>query len=375
MKEVYLSLICSLAIAIAAIPTIIRISYLKHLYDVPDDRKVHGKAIPTLGGLAIFAGFAISMSIFAPSEVNFIASEVKFIKYQYLYAALLIIFFTGIQDDILSISPLKKLLGQIIAAALVVLMGGVKLTSMHGLFGIQEIQESWSIALTIFTLLVVMNGSNLIDGINWLSGGVGIVVSLAFGAFFLINGRHELAIISSSLIGGIIGFMWFNRTPAKIFMGDTGSLIIGLINGVLCIYFININGTAAPLTFEASPIVAFGILIIPLFDTLRVFLWRMLRGKSPFSPDRNHIHHRLLELGHSHMKSSAIIVLTNIAFITFLYFAHDKINSFILLLILLGSAATLSYLPSMILKRRKNEGQDVPVKNTRTKRPPLSKVS
>jgi UDP-GlcNAc:undecaprenyl-phosphate/decaprenyl-phosphate GlcNAc-1-phosphate transferase len=368
MNAVYLSLICSLVIAIAAIPTIIRISYLKHLYDVPDDRKVHGKAIPTLGGLAIFAGFAISMSIFAPNDI-------EFIQYQYLYAAMLIIFFTGIQDDILSISPLKKLLGQIIAAALVVLMGGVKLTSMHGLFGIEEIENSWSIILTIFTLLVIMNGSNLIDGINWLSGGVGIVVSLAFGAFFLVNGRHELAIISSSLIGGLLGFMWFNKTPAKIFMGDTGSLIIGLINGVLCIYFININGTNAPLTFEASPILAFGILIVPLFDTLRVFLWRMLRGKSPFSPDRNHIHHRLLELGHSHMKSSGIIVLANITVIVFLYFAHDKLNSFVLLLILIGVAAILSYLPSVLIKKRKKAGEGVEVKNTHTKRPPLSKVS
>jgi len=368
MNAVYLSLICSLVIAIAAIPTIIRISYLKHLYDVPDDRKVHGKAIPTLGGLAIFAGFAISMSIFAPNNI-------EFLQYQYLYAALLIIFFTGIQDDILSISPLKKLLGQIIAAALVVLMGGVKLTSMHGLFGIEEIENSWSILLTIFTLLVIMNGSNLIDGINWLSGGVAIVVSLAFGAFFIVNGRYELAIISSSLIGGILGFMWFNKTPAKIFMGDTGSLIIGLVNGVLCIYFININGTSAPLTFEASPIFAFGILIVPLFDTLRVFLWRMLRGKSPFSPDRNHIHHRLLELGNSHMKSSVIIVLANILVIVFLYFTHDKLNSFVLLLILLGVAAGLSYLPSVLIKNRKKAGEGVKIKNNHTKRPPLSKVS
>lgn len=368
MNAVYLSLICSLFIAIVAIPTIIRISYLKHLYDVPDDRKVHGKAIPTLGGLAIFAGFAISMSIFAPHDV-------KFIQYQYLYAALLIIFFTGIQDDILSISPLKKLLGQIAAAALVVLMGGIRLTSMHGLLGIEAIPESWGIVLTIFTLLVIMNGSNLIDGINWLSGGVGIVVSFSFGAFFLINGHYELAIISSSLIGGILSFMWFNKTPAKIFMGDTGSLIIGLINGVLCIYFINMNTAGAAFSFEASPIVAFGILIVPLFDTLRVFLWRMLRGKSPFSPDRNHIHHRLLELGHSHMKSSGIIVFTNISIITFLYFAHDKLNSVVLLLILLFVASALSYLPSIFIKKRKKEDQGVNVKNTHTKRPPLSKVS
>ena len=368
MNAVYFSLVCSFVIAIAAIPTIIRISYLKHLYDVPDDRKVHGKAIPTLGGLAIFAGFGISMSIFAPNGM-------PFIQYQYLYAALFIIFFTGLQDDILSISPFKKLIGQIISAALVVLMGGVKLVSMHGLFGIEEIPESWSIVLTIFTLLVVMNGSNLIDGINWLSGGVGVVVSAAFGLYFLANEHYELAVISSSLIGGLMGFMWFNKTPAKIFMGDTGSLIIGLINGVLCIYFINMNGTAVPLTFDASPIVAFGILIVPLYDTLRVFLWRMLKGKSPFSPDRNHIHHRLLELGYSHIKSSGIIVLTNVLFIVFLYFTHDKVNDLILLIVVLGSAAMLSYIPSMLIKKQKGKIKSVTFKKEATSRPPLSKVS
>ena len=367
MNSFTLSLISSFVIAVIAIPTIIRISYLKHLYDVPDDRKAHGRIIPTLGGLAIFAGFAISLNIFAPSEVNFAT-------YQFLIAALLIIFFIGIQDDILIISPLKKLMGQIIAASLVVLMGGVKLTSMYGLFGIGELDESYSIILTIFTLLVIMNGFNLIDGINWLSGGVGIVVSLAFGVFFLVNDRPEYAVICSSLIGGLLGFMWFNKTPAKIFMGDTGSLSLGLINGVLGIYFIEENATASALSFNSVPIVAFGVMIVPLFDTLRVFIWRMLRGKSPLNPDRNHIHHRLLELGFSHMKSSGIIILTNILFITFIYFAHDQMNSLVLLLILLVAATVLSYIPSIIIKKRKQEQRNSKLQNKQTKNSPLSKV-
>lgn len=371
MESFILSLICSGVIVLVAIPTIIRVSYLKHLYDVPDDRKTHARAIPTLGGLAIFAGFGISLSIFAPEKV-------EFIQYQYLYAALLIIFFIGLQDDILIISPLKKLLGQIVAASLVVLLGGVKLTSMYGLFGIEGLNDSVSIILTIFTLLVVMNGFNLIDGINWLSAGVGIVVSGAFGIYFLINNHLEYAVISSSLIGGLLGFMWFNKTPAKIFMGDTGSLILGLLNGVLCIHFIEINHTVTALQFTSIPIVAFGIMIVPLFDTLRVFFWRMMKGRSPLSPDRNHIHHRLLELGFSHMKSSGIIIGTNILFIVGIfviqYFYHD-INSVILLSIILGLAALLSYIPSIIIRKRKKAKKLMEAGKEQNKHHPLSKVS
>lgn len=368
MNSFILSFVCSLVLAFIAIPTIIRISYLKHLYDVPDDRKAHGRIIPTLGGLAIFAGFTVSLTIFAPSNV-------PFLTYQYLLAALLIIFFIGLQDDILIISPLKKLVGQIIAASLVVLMGGVKITSMYGLFGIGNLDESYSIILTIFTLLVIMNGFNLIDGINWLSAGVGIVVAMAFGIYFLINDHIEYAIISSSLVGSLLAFLWFNKTPAKIFMGDTGSLILGLINGVLSVYFIEVNSTASSFSFTAVPIVAFGIMIVPLFDTLRVFIWRMLRGKSPLNPDRNHIHHRLLELGNSHLKSSGIIVLTNIIFIAFIVFTHDKLNSLVLLLILLGTATILSYIPSVIIKKRKKLERENKINSSKNESSPLSKVS
>lgn len=368
MNLFLLSFLSSLIISVVAIPTIIRISYLKHLYDVPDDRKAHGRIIPTLGGLAIFAGFTISLCIFAPKNI-------AFFDYQYLLAALLIIFFIGLQDDILIISPLKKLMGQIVAASLIVLLGGIRITSMYGLFGIEELHDSYSIALSIFTLLVIMNGFNLIDGINWLSGGVGIVVSAAFGIFFLVNGYPEYAVISSSLIGGLIGFLWFNKTPAKIFMGDTGSLILGLINGVLAILFIEKNAVASVFSFEGVPIVAFGIMIVPLFDTLRVFLWRMVKGKSPLHPDRNHIHHRLLQIGFGHMKSSAIIIGTNIIFIIFIVLTHERINSLVLLVILLGAAAVLSYLPSFILRKKRRSLKSVKQKDSAFASSPLSKVS
>lgn len=342
--QVLFSFLTALLITSLAIPSIIRVSYLKHLYDVPDDRKSHTKSIPTLGGLAIFAGFTIALFLFVPEKAPFL--ELKFIM-----VALLIIFFIGIKDDILIIAPLKKLFGQFLAVAIIVILGKVQLTSMYGLFGIFDIPNYIGIPLTIFTLLVIMNGFNLIDGINWLSGGIGALVALSFGTWFFINGFIFQAIIASSLFGALLGFMWFNKTPAKIFMGDTGSLILGLLNGVLCIYFIEHNSNATVISFNSVPILAFGILIVPLFDTLRVFTWRVLNGKSPFHPDKNHVHHRLLDNGFSHIQSSLIIMAANFLIIIVSYFLIN-IGSLPLLIVQLVMASFLSYLPSYMIKKR-----------------------
>lgn len=346
MQGISLSFLCSLIIALLAIPTIIKVSYLKHLYDVPDDRKTHGRVIPTLGGLAIFAGFTISLCVFAPNQDSFL-------HYKYLLASVLIIFFIGLKDDILIISPIKKLAAQILAVSIIVLFGGVRLTSMYGLFGIDEISFEVGVVLTIFTMLVIMNGFNLIDGINLLSGGIGVVVTSTFGIWFYLNEFYSLAIICSSLVGALIGFLWFNKTPAQIFMGDTGSLIVGLITSLICIKFIELNSSANHLSVNSVPLIAFSVLIVPLFDTLRVFTWRILKGNSPLHPDRNHIHHRLLEIGFSHMKSSLIIIFVNIILIIVAYtLQRFKVGSVLLLLIMLSICSILSFIPSLILRKK-----------------------
>ena len=348
MLNYFLSFFGAAIISLIAIPSIIRVAYLKHLYDEPDDRKTHERVIPTLGGLAIFAGFTISYSLFVPNSGS--------LDFKYILAAILIIFFIGIKDDILITAPIKKLLGQLLAVSIVVIVGGVRLTSMYGLFGIFQIDEIWGVALTIFTLLTVMNGFNLIDGVNWLSGGVGVVVSGAFGLWFYLNGFQTETVMCLSLMGALFGFLWFNKTPAQIFMGDTGSLIIGLITGIMCVKFIELNGKAPSIRFNSVPLIAFGVLIVPLFDTLRVFTWRVLKGKSPLHPDRNHIHHRLLEVGFNHMKTSLTIMFFNLIFIVVVYFAQG-IGSLPLLLLELGVAALLSYIPSIIL-RSKNSSEN-----------------
>ena len=204
-----------------------------------------------------------------------------------------------------------------------------------------------------------MNGFNLIDGINWLSAVVSIVVTTFFGVWFWVTGHYDLAIVSSSLVGSLLGFMWFNKTPAKIFMGDTGSLIIGLIIGVQTIYFIKLS-PASNWSLNSAPIIAFGVLIVPLFDTLRVFISRALKGKSPLNPDKNHIHHKLLELGFSHMKASTFIMLFNVLFV-FMVYAFRNIGSLELLSVEILVASVFSSIPSLITrsKNRKNALQVV----------------
>lgn len=343
MLQIILSFFSSLLIVVVAIPSVIRVSYLKHLYDVPDERKSHEKVIPTLGGLAIFAGFMISSSLFITEQSHF--------NFNYLVGALMIIFFIGIKDDILITAPIKKLMGQLLAAAILVILGGVRITSMYGFLGIDELNPEIASALTIFTIVVIMNGFNLIDGINWLSAGVSVVVSSVFGIWFYLNGFYDLTVISSALVGSLIGFLWFNKTPAQIFMGDTGSLIIGLIISVQAIFFIQLNPQASALPVNSVPIIAFGVLIVPLFDTLRVFLFRALKGKSPLNPDRNHIHHRLLDLGFSHMQGSLIIMTFNVLFIGVIYLLRN-IGSLPLLAIEIAIASILTAIPSFLIKRK-----------------------
>ena len=194
---------------------------------------------------------------------------------------------------------------------------------------------------------------NLIDGINCLSGSIGVITAGTFGAWFYFYGMQHYAMLSASVIGALLGFLWFNKTPAKIFMGDTGSLILGIVISCLAIKFIESNkiiDTATQITSAAA--VAIGILVVPLFDTLRVFSVRIAEKKSPFEPDKRHIHHRLLDLGLNHIESTIVLVIVNIIFII-ISFAFHKLGNMLLTAILLGLSMALSYLPVYIIKRRK----------------------
>jgi len=312
MDNILLSAALAFVITYFSIPVIIQVAKDKKLFDEPDERKVHKTVIPTLGGLGIFAGFIIATLMGVPPVLS--------TQLQFVAAAAIVIFFLGIKDDILIISPSKKFIGQVIAAAILFKFADVQIADMHGLFGIHTIPHIASFALTLFTIIVITNSFNLIDGVDGLAGSLGSLTTLVFGTYFYFIGHTEYAVMAFALAGSLISFLIYNFSPAKIFMGDTGSLLVGLINSVLVIKFINLSGAPdVSMPLNASPAIGFAILMIPLFDTLRVFGHRILDRRSPFSPDRTHIHHFLLDLGFSHRKITITCVLANILFILMAY--------------------------------------------------------
>jgi UDP-GlcNAc:undecaprenyl-phosphate GlcNAc-1-phosphate transferase len=332
MDNILLSGGLAFLITFFAIPIIIEVARRKKLFDEPDERKVHKMVIPTLGGLGIFGGFILATLIGSPVGSN---------DLQYFAAAAIVIFFLGIKDDILVLSAAKKFIGQLIAAGIIIKFGGVQITNMHGFLGIYSIPHLASIVLTLFTIIVIINSFNLIDGVDGLAGSLGLLTALIFGTYFYFAGQLFYAVMAFSLAGSLVGFLIYNFSPAKIFMGDTGSLLIGLINSIMVVKFINIADSAAVVfPIKAAPAIGFAILIVPLFDTLRVFALRIVNRRSPFSPDRNHVHHFLLALGFSHRKITLLCVGSNIGLIL-LAFVFRNLGTTIVIGMLMTISCTL----------------------------------
>ncbi len=308
MDNILLSAALSFIITFFSIPVIIQVAKAKKLFDEPDERKVHKNVVPTLGGLGIFAGFIIAVLMGVPAGLN--------PEFQYFVAAAIVIFFLGIKDDIMILSASKKFIGQLIAAGILIRFGGIHINNMHGFLGIHEIPYFAGIILSFFTIIVITNSFNLIDGVDGLAGTLGLITTLTFGSYFLYIGQTAYAVLAFSLSGSLGSFLIYNFSPAKIFMGDTGSLLLGTVNSILVIKFINVAGTpGSAFPLSCSPAIGFAVLLIPLFDTLRVFAIRILDRRSPFSPDRNHIHHFLLDLGFSHRKITLSCAIVAIGFI------------------------------------------------------------
>jgi UDP-GlcNAc:undecaprenyl-phosphate/decaprenyl-phosphate GlcNAc-1-phosphate transferase len=312
MFDVILSVAISFTITFLAIPVIINVAEMKKLFDVPDARKIHQTPITPLGGIAIFAGFVFGCLLTIRFKDSF--------EFQYFIAATFVIFFLGLKDDILVISPIKKFIGQVLAAFLIIYDGRIQIRSMHGFLGIYELPEMFSLLITYFAVIVIINSFNLIDGVDGLAGSLGLMSAAIFGIYFLNVNMPSYYVLAFSLCGSLLAFLIFNFQPAKIFMGDTGSLLIGSINAILVIKFINVaNTTDVSYPITSSPAIGFTILMIPLLDTLRVFSIRIFKRRSPFSPDRNHIHHLLLDRGLSHRAITLLLLSLNLVLIGLVY--------------------------------------------------------
>jgi UDP-N-acetylmuramyl pentapeptide phosphotransferase/UDP-N-acetylglucosamine-1-phosphate transferase len=351
----YLAPVLAFVVTYFSIPAIIRLSLVKKLYDQPDERKKHNTRISPLGGMAIFGGMIISFVFSTAHLANPALNSVL--------VALFVLFITGVKDDLYPLVPYKKLLGQLIAVAVVVIQGDVRLVSFYGLFGVGELPYFVSVLLSLFFFLAIINSFNFIDGINGLSAGIGVVISLTYVLVFNYLHSELFQILALSIVGSQLAFLRFNLVNAKIFMGDSGSMILGFLVALLSISFLQINELRENFLLEKidAMVFAFAIIIIPVVDTIRVVFIRIfILKRSPFSADRNHIHHTLLDIGLSHVQASLSLMAVNIAFVVLAFYLNDYLRATYLLISLSLLALLLSQLPFVIKSQQKRLGNYKP---------------
>lgn len=344
-----------------AIPVIIKIAKVKKLFDVPDERKNHSDSVPTLGGLGMYATIAaVSLTFINTCGMDGGGIASSLTSLPPIIAGFTIIFFIGMKDDLLNIPAWKKLIVEIIALLILTVVGDVRLDSMQGMFYIKEISYFESILLSLFAGIVIINAFNLVDGIDGLAASIAILGSAVFGSYFLFIKDWEYAVLSFIILGALIPFFFYNAfgTTNKIFMGDTGSLLLGFALTVLIFRFNELNALSyIKPHFTAGPAFSFAVVIIPMFDTLRVFTIRILRGNSPFKADRRHLHHILLDLGYTHLQSTLLLIAINLMFVAFAYFFNHLGNS-MLMIIMISLSVILSFI-AIRLRRQKSINEKI----------------
>lgn len=318
MAALILVFLTSFIVVLYATPSLIKVAVLKRLIDSPtEERKIHKRSVPTIGGIIIYAGTLFAYALWFNIDDSFYYDKIfrSLTEFKLIIATSLILFFVGVKDDIVGTAPVKKLFAHIVVALILVLMGEIRITGLHGIFGVSDIPYWGSVFLSIFTYVVVVNSFNLIDGVDGLAAGIGFLACCAFGTWFVFANEFGYAALSFSLAGALSGFLIFNFSPAKIFMGDSGSLVIGMFICVLAIKMIEYPTQHLDKFWVhvSKPIFAVSALAYPLLDTFRVFVTRAVKGQSPFTADRNHLHHKLIDCKFSHAKTVIIIYVFSVA--------------------------------------------------------------
>ena len=292
-----LPLVC----AIIIIPILIHLDKKNHLTAIPNSRSSHVQAVSNIGGIGIFISAVIGVS----SVLLFPLSNQMVV----LFSTFIAIFLIGVKDDVFESGPYFKLVAQLLVAIVLTLGSGIKIESLYGLFGIYELPEYLSIGLTVLIITVIMNSVNFIDGIDGLAALIGIVGLGVAGTFFYFGGAFDFALIALAIISALAGFLRYNFSlKQKVFMGDTGSLLIGLAFSVFVLKLWSLYETVPVTWLPQNPLWVMSLVLVPVFDFIRVFLIRISNGKSPVRADRNHIHHVLVDHCHLSHKEAAWIL-------------------------------------------------------------------
>ena len=325
------------------------------ILDAPDSRKIHRDHTPSLGGVPIFFSVAFALIVWIPEFSD---------QFKYLFAAATLMFVVGLRDDIVPLHPAVKLGSQLIPFVLLIGWANFELTSFYDLIPGVEFPPIVVFLVTMFVFTVITNAFNLIDGIDGLAGSLSLIAFTFYGVWFSLAGIHIAGLIAFAFVGGIIAFLFFNWNPSKVFMGDTGALLIGLVIAAFTILFLNTNFALAlnhPAKFQSGIGVAIAVIIVPLTDTLRVFMLRISKGKSPFAADNNHIHHLLLQTGLSHAATTSLLAMINLSFVG-LACIGQLWPSYLLVLTVAGlSISSVGTLTFVLKLRLKTQTQKAPV--------------
>ena len=323
------------------IPKIIGVVEYKRLMDDPNKRSSHSTKTPTLGGIAFF--YTLVFALF------FIEERGSFNEAIYIIPGLTVLFIVGMKDDLVVLSPGAKLVAQVVAIAFILVNESFTIDSLNGFLNINEIPYYLYLVIGGFMMLTIINSYNLIDGIDGLASVVGIVIMIIYTTIFYMTAEYFFALISITLNAILMAFFGFNISAnKKIFMGDTGSLIVGFVISLLTLKFLALKPesyTELPFLLENAPIIAISILIVPLFDTARVFAIRIANKKAPFSPDRNHVHHVLIDFwGLSHKQASFIIGCFNLIFVVLFVILGSTARNLGMVVVLVAVILLLGYI-------------------------------
>lgn len=292
-------------------PKLVLVAIKKKIVDNPNARKLNKQPVPVLGGVGVFFGLMFSLSL-----AGYFIPEIS-IPFE-LIIAMLLMLYTGVGDDILGLSPALRFMVQIFTVCLMMFLCGIYIDDFHGLWGIYQLPHIVAFMLTLVSCVGIINSINLIDGVDGLCSGYGIFASLLFGVCFLNMGDVSYAVLAFSVLGALIPFMLHNMFGRryKMFMGDGGSLVLGFICSLFVMRVIQsgydvVSGSTVSFTLA--------VLAVPVFDTLRVMIARILQGRSPFSPDKTHLHHMFIALGCSHVITAVNVIFIN-ALVVFIWY-------------------------------------------------------
>jgi len=319
---IFLVMVISFMMTYWMVPKLINIIHVKNLMDDPDGRSSHNKKTPTLGGFVFFIVIMLCLFFLKSYDTSLVSFNI--------IPSLTILFFVGLKDDLMILAPSTKILAQMVAITFILLNPDMLPPNFYGFIGLTDIPLGFSIVFSYFIVLSIINAYNLIDGIDGLAAMIGIIIFTVFTFIFYSLQLYYYSLLAILVVGFLLAFLRYNLSSKnKIFMGDTGSMIVGLLIGIMILRFLALDNSQL-LSLHIKPsnifLLSLVILFILFMDTIRVVIIRLINKKGAFSPDRNHIHHIIIDLGISHFKASTIISFYHV-FVILLFFALSKILS------------------------------------------------